>query len=151
MIRFALAIALGLAPASGLAKTKVLVDAPKPVAALLSKALKHRHDLRPITFSGEPRSRDVTDVCLDRGAAAVMVVRQQDDFYTVAVINGADGEALVAFRLKWGKKPPRALSDGDVAILSQSLARAQVPRLLPKAPPAAEPSAGRTLVAAFTL
>jgi hypothetical protein len=144
MIRFALAIALGLAPASGLAKTRVLVDAPKPVAALLSKALKHKHDLRPITFDSEPGSWDVTDVCLNLGAAAVITVRQRGDVYTVAVINGADGEPLVTFRLTWGKRPPRALTDGDIAILSQCLARAKVPRLWPKAPPAAEPSAGQS-------
>jgi len=43
MIRALLALLLVASPALGAAKTKVLLDGPKPVLAELTKALKAKH------------------------------------------------------------------------------------------------------------
>lgn len=126
------------APAFAAAKTKVLIDAPKPVAAVLSKALKAKHTIGNASVPEEPTAGDVNKACLAQGAVAIVTARAAGDLYNFMVLNCADGSPLSTFRIKWGKKPPKALPKGDVTVLMQAVADGKPASKAPKAAPPPE-------------
>jgi hypothetical protein len=138
MRAFVLALSLLAVPALAAGKTKVLIDAPKPVAALLAKTVKAKHTIGSASLSEEPTSGDVSKVCLAQGAVAIITARATGDLYNFMVLNCADGSPLSTFRIKWGKKPPKALAKGDVTVLLQAINEGKPAKPGAKAPPPVE-------------
>ncbi|MBK7863096.1 MAG: hypothetical protein IPJ65_31700 [Archangiaceae bacterium] len=128
-MRRVLLCAVLLVPALALAKAKVVLDAPKPIAALLEKALKAKYSVSKTSLSPEPTGGDVKAACREAGGAiAVVTARQGGDLYTVMVLNGADGSPLSSFRVKFGKKPPKVLAKPDLRKLLDGLDDAKAPK-----------------------
>ena len=118
-----------LLPAAAVAKPKVVLDAPKPIAGALEKALKAKFDVKKASLAPEPTGGDVKTACREAGGAiAVVTARQGGDLYTVMVLNGADGSPLATFRVKGGKKPVKALAKPDVKKLLGGLSDAKAPK-----------------------
>ena len=134
----ALALVLLLSVPALAAKQKVLVDAPKPVKALLEKQLKKTYTTAPVTLESEPSGGDVKQACLNAGGAiAVVTARLAGGQYTVMVLNGANGDPLSSFRFKapLGKRPLKALPKDAAPSLKAGLADARAPKKEVAPPP----------------
>jgi hypothetical protein len=144
MKRALLALVLAAAPALGAAKSKVLIDAPKPVAAEVTKALKAKHNTQNVTLSDEPTAGDVKNACLEHGAIAIVTARQAGSLMNFMVLNCADGGPLTTFKLTWGKKPPKAFPKPDIAVLNQAIAEAKPAKKEAAKPPPPEEKPAET-------
>ena len=72
MNRALLLAVLAATPAfAAAAKSKVLLDGPKPVVTELTKALKAKHNTHPVQLSDEPTAGDVKNACLEQQAVAL--------------------------------------------------------------------------------
>lgn len=125
-----------LLPALAAAKQKIVLDAPKPVSALIEKALKSKYTIKKASLANEPTGGDVKAACREAGGAvAVVTARLGGDLFTVMVLNGADGSPLSTFRVK--AKNLKALPKPDVKKLLNGLDDAKAPKKedAPKPPP----------------
>jgi hypothetical protein len=126
------------------AKPKVVVDAPAPVKALLTAALKKKFTPVPSKkpMSEDPGAGEVKQTVRDAGGIAVVTARVNNGVWTVMVLNGADGSPLEQFRFNAPakKKPLKALPKGTDARLAKALADARAPGKESKKPePEPEP------------
>ncbi len=129
-----------LVPALALAKPKVVLDAPKPIAPAIEKALKGKYDVKKAQLSADPTGGDVKAACRSAGGAiAVVTARQGGDLFTVMVLNGADGSPLATFRVKGGKKPVKVLPKPNIKALMDGLGDAKAPGKEEKKPEEAKP------------
>lgn len=117
------------------AKPKVLIDAPAPMAKLLSKTLAKKYTgvvaKRPL--SDLPTTREVNEATRAIGAIAVLQARLDGGIWKIQVLNGADGTPLDSVRFKAPKK--LALAKGAGAKLEAALKDARAPGAAPSEPP----------------
>lgn len=125
----ALPLLLALLSAPVLAKSTVLLDAPKPIKPALEKALGAKVTVKGVSLSASPGAGEVKAACLETKASALVTARLAGGVYTVQVLNGADGDLLSSFKLKAppGKRPVKAIPKGDVTQLVQAVAKGKVP------------------------
>ena len=125
------ALVLVLLASSALAagKPKVVVDAPAPLKALLTAALKKKFTPVPAkkALSDQPGAGEVKQAARDAGAVAVVTARLNGATWTVMALDGADGSPLEQFKFTAGKKPVKALPKGSDLKLQTALKDARAP------------------------
>jgi hypothetical protein len=123
------------APAFAAAKTKVLIDGPKAVAAEVTKAVKAKHGTGTVSLPDEPTAGDVKNACLEHGAVAIITARQAGSVMNFMVLNCYDGGPITTFKMPWGKKPPKALPKGDVTAMMKAITEGKPAKKEKAAPP----------------
>ncbi len=141
------------------AKPRVLIDAPPAVAKLVTKAIAKKYTPTPLKkpLSAEPTSKEVADATRASAAIAVVQARLVANWWSVRVLNGADGTPLGSTEFKNGKKltPPKnfgaallaALQEGAAPAVAEAPAAvvksAPPPVATPAPPPTAKPETNR--------
>lgn len=126
-----LAVVLLATTAIAAAKPKVIVDAPGPMKAVLTKVLKKK--FTPVPPRGkipdDPGANAVRDAARAAGAVAIVTARLEGGVWSVMALNGADGTPLEQFKFKAppGKKPLKALPKGTDKRLETALRDAKAP------------------------
>ena len=120
-----------LATSALAAKPKVIIDAPGPMKALLTKVLKKKFTPVPPKndIPDDPGANAVKQAVREAGAVAVVTARLEGGVWSVMALNGADGSPLEQFKFKApaGKKPLKALPKGTDKRLESALATAKAP------------------------
>jgi hypothetical protein len=124
------ALLLLLLPALAAAKPKIVLDAAKPMGPLLEKALKSKYAISKASLADSPTGGDVKNACREAGGAIAVVTARAGggELVTIMVLNGADGSPLATFRVKAGRKPPKALAKPDLRKLLDGLDDAKPPK-----------------------
>ena len=120
-----------LATSALAAKPKVIIDAPAPMKALLTKALKKKFTPVPpkANIPDEPGANAVKQAVRAAGAVGLVTARLEGGIWSVMALNGADGSPLEQFKFKAPppKKPLKALPKGTDKRLEKALATARAP------------------------
>ncbi len=112
-------------------KPKVILDAPGPMKAVLTKVLKKK--FTPVPPKGklpnDPGANAVREAVRATGAVAIVTARLEAGVWSVMALNGADGTPLEQFKFKApaGKKPLKALPKGTDKRLEKALGDAKAP------------------------
>ena len=126
-----LGVLLATTTALAAAKPKVVLAAPGPMKALLTKSLKDKFTLVPpkSALPDEPGANAVKQAVREAGAVALLTAKLEDGVWSVMALNGADGAPLEQFRFKAPpkKKPLKALPKGTEKRLEAALAKAKPP------------------------
>ena len=112
------------------AKPKVLIDAPAPMKALLTNALKKKFTPVPAKkpLSDSPLGNEVKTAVREAGAIGVVIARLNGGSWSVLVLNGADGTVLEQLSVNApNKKPLKALPKGMDVKLQNALGDAKAP------------------------
>lgn len=135
-------------PAFAAAKPKVVVDAPAPLKAMISKEIAKKYAAvnSPKKLTDEPSANEVIDATTKAGTKALIIGRIQGGLITVQVLDGYDGSPLGSFRFKApaGKRKLKALPKGSGKRLEEGLRGARGPQPK-KAEPVAEVAANESL------
>lgn len=112
-------------------KPKVIVDAPNPIKALITKALKKK--FTPVAPKGnipdDPGAAAVKQAVREAGAVALVTAKLEGGVWSVMALNGADGSPLEQFKFKAPppKKPLKVLPKGTDKRLESALSKARAP------------------------